>query len=162
MSIPGTELKEVMRRYATGVMVLTVRDEDGYHAVTVNSVTSVSLEPPLMLVCLEKNARSHTLLERAGAFTLNILSESQLETGKLFAYERLARTAPLAHAPGSPAENGSLILDGALGWLECRTVAAYPGGDHTIFLAEVTRTYVNASESRPLLYYQSRWLALPS
>jgi len=151
-----------MRRFATGVMVLTVRDGDNYHAVTVNSVTSVSLEPPLMLVCLEKNARSHALVERAGAFTLNILSESQLETGKLFAYDRAARTAPRAHAPGVPAENGSLILEGTLGWLECHTLAAYPGGDHTIFLAEVTRTYVSEEQTRPLLYYQSLWLTLSS
>src|SRR4029077_20731252 len=84
--------KQVMRRYATGVMVLTVREGEGMHAVTVNSVTSVSLEPPLVLVCIEKNARSHELVRATGAFALNILSAEQMEAGKKFAYEREARS----------------------------------------------------------------------
>ncbi len=69
--------KQVMRRFATGVIVLTVPDGEGMHAVTVNAVTSVSLNPLLMLVCIEKNAQSHGLVHSAGLFALNILDEQQ-------------------------------------------------------------------------------------
>lgn len=160
MPVTPNHLKQVMRRYATGVMVLTVPDGDNYHAVTVNSVTSVSLEPPLVLVCLEKNARSHDLVERAGAFALNILSDAQMELGKIFAYDRDARSAPLQHAQAAPGQAGALIFAGALGWLDCRIRAAYPGGDHTIFLAEVADAAIDGASSAPLIYFESRWLAL--
>lgn len=151
-------LKQVMRRYATGVMVLTVRVGTEHHAVTVNSVTSVSLEPVLLLVCLEKNARSHELVHRAQAFGLNILSEDQEELGKKFAYDREARQHPEQHAQTLPGQSGALVFAGSLGWFECRVVAEYPGGDHTIFLAEVTHAEVGEAEARPLLYYASRWI----
>lgn len=153
--------KQVMRRYATGVMVLTVRDGDGLHAVTVNSVTSVSLEPVLLLVCLEQNARSHTLVHAAGAFVLNILAEQQAALGQVFAYDRAARSAPLDFAAVESMTDGGVVLDGSLGWIDCRVVAEYPGGDHTIFLAEVLSAAVAPTSSSPLIYYETHWLGLP-
>src|SRR5581483_12214074 len=98
MSLDANTYKHVMRRYATGVMVLTVRDGQGFHAVTVNAVTSVSLEPILLLVCLEKNARSHQLLHEGKNFALNILSDAQEDLGKMFAFDREARKTPLTFA----------------------------------------------------------------
>jgi len=93
--------KQMMRRYATGVMVLTIREGENFHAVTVNSVTSVSLEPILLLVCLEKNARSHELLRRAGTFALMILSNTQ---------SNWANASPLTALPGVHRVNSPSII----------------------------------------------------
>lgn len=154
--------KKVMRRFATGVMVLTVRDGENFHAVTVNSVTSVSLAPILLLVCLEKNARSHELLHEAQTFALNILSDAQMELGKSLAYDRVARSTPREQAAYHVSARGELWLDNALGYLECRVTAEYAGGDHTIFLGEVVNAVFVESDARPLIYFQGEWKNLSS
>ncbi len=155
--LDANTFKHVMRQYATGVMVLTVRDGAGFHAATVNSVTSVSLAPVLLLVCLEKNARSHALIHAVGTFALNILAATQVELGKKFSYDRAARSAPQEHAAGTVSARGEFLLDDSPAYLECRVVAEYAGGDHTIFLAEVTDANVQADNADPLLYYHSQW-----
>ncbi len=152
--------KQVMRRFATGVMVLTVRDGDGMHAVTVNGLTSVSLNPLLMLICIEKNAHSHGLVHSTGAFVLNILSDGQRELGERFAYDRDARSRPLNFVKGRTGQTGALIFDESLGFLECRVTTEYPGGDHTIFLAEVVDAAVQGTPNGPLLYFGGKWLSL--
>lgn len=150
--------KRIMRRFATGVMVLTVRDgTQEFHAVTVNSVTSVSLEPVLLLVCLEKDGRSHELLHAAGTFALSILSAEQMELGKKFAYERNARNVPRAHAATTLSAHGELLFQDTPGWLECRVVAEYPGGDHTIFLGEVVEAALGGTRVNPLIYFEGGW-----
>jgi flavin reductase len=151
--------KQVMRRYATGVMVLTVRDGEGFHAVTVNSVVSVSLDPILLSVSLEKNARSHELMHKAGTFALSILSDKQIELGKKFAYDREARNEPRAQAAWYVSERGELLFEETLGYFECRVTAEYEGGDHTIFLGAVIDTAV-VTDALPLLYYQGGWHSL--
>lgn len=151
--------KQVMRRYATGVMVLTVRDGTDFHAVTVNSVTSVSLDPILLLVCLEKDARSHHLVHHAQTFALSILSDAQIEIGKKFAYDRDARNTPREHAPHLITARGELVLDDSLGYFESRVTAEYDGGDHTIFLAQVVNMHLGA-DANPLIYFKSNWVNL--
>jgi flavin reductase (DIM6/NTAB) family NADH-FMN oxidoreductase RutF len=158
--IDASLFKQVMRRYATGVMVLTVRDGEAFYAVTVNSVTSVSLEPPLLLVCLEKNTRSHALVHNAGQFALNILSAAQAELGKAFAYDRAARSTPTQLAETFIHASGALLFTNAPGYFVCRVVAEYPGGDHTIFLAEVQDAQLHADNPEPLVYYAGEWHAL--
>ncbi len=160
MAIDATLYKQVMRRYATGVMVLTVRDGKNFHAVTVNSVTSVSLEPILLLVCLEKNARSHELLQEAKTFALNILSEAQAELGKTFAYDRAARNEPRAQSAHFVSARGELLFKDSLGYFECRVVAEYAGGDHTIFLGEVANAAISGAAMTPLIYFLGEWEAL--
>lgn len=154
--VDTTLYKRIMGRYATGVMVLTVRQDDDFHAVTVNSVASVSLEPTLLLVCLEKNARSHELVHQAQSFALTILSDAQMELGKKFAYERNARNKPRQHSAHFISERGELLLQDSLGYFECRVTAEYDGGDHTIFLAEVLRVEPGA-HVKPLIYFEGQW-----
>jgi flavin reductase (DIM6/NTAB) family NADH-FMN oxidoreductase RutF len=158
--VDANSFKQVMRRFATGVMVLTVRDGEGMHAVTVNGLTSVSLNPLLVLVCLEKNAHSHGLVHETGAFALNILGDAQQELGERFAYDREARRHPGNWVKGHAGQTGALILDESLGFLECRVTAEYPGGDHTIFLAEVVNAQAGKPEAAPLIYYDRQWLSL--
>lgn len=158
--VDANSFKQVMRRFATGVMVLTVKADAEMHAVTVNAVTSVSLEPLLMLVCIEKNAVSHELIRTAGAFALNILSEAQRELGDRFAYDRDARKHPSDLAAGHLGETGALLFDDSPGCLECRVTAEYDGGDHTIFLARVVRLEIRDSDAGPLLYYDGELMGL--
>jgi flavin reductase (DIM6/NTAB) family NADH-FMN oxidoreductase RutF len=160
MPVDANLFKQVMRRFATGVMVLTVVAPEGMHAVTMNGVTSLSLDPVLMLVCIEKNARSHGLVRAARAFVLNILSAAQSELGQIFAYDRAARQHPADLVQGHIGATGALIFDEALGYLECRLTAEYAGGDHTIFVAEVVAANVNAVADEPLIYYGGKWLTL--
>jgi flavin reductase len=160
MSVDIDLFKQVMRRFATGVMVLTTGHGREMHAMTVNAVTSVSLNPLLMLVCIEKGARSHDLVHSAGAFALNILTDRQRDLGERFAYDREARSHPDAYAEGYVGLTGALILKESLGFLECRVTAEYPGGDHTIFIGEVVNAHVNEAAGGPLLYYGGRWPGL--
>lgn len=158
--VDANSFKQVMRRFATGVMVLTVKAGAETHAVTVNAVTSVSLEPLLMLVCIEKNAVSHELIKAAGAFALNILSEAQRELGARFAYDREARQRPLDWVAGHSGETGALLFDESPGCLECWVTAEYDGGDHTIFLGEVVRLEMRETGAGPLLYYDGELMGL--
>ncbi len=158
--------KQVMRRFATGVMVLTVPDgttgaHSGMHAATVNAVTSVSLNPLLMLVCIEKNAQSHGLLHAAGVFALNILRDDQRELGERFAYDREARGRPADFVKGAVGQTGALLFQDALAFLECRVTAEHPGGDHTIFIGEVVNAQIEQANSGPLIYYGGKFANLP-
>ncbi len=161
MTIEATLLKQVMRRFATGVMVLTVPMGEGMHAVTVNAVTSVSLNPALMLVCIEKNAQSHAAVHAAGVFVLNILSAAQVELGQRFAFDREARQHPQDFTTGYQGQTGALILRDSPAFLECRVVAEYPGGDHTIFIGEVVNAGQVDGAAGPLLYYESHFITMP-
>jgi flavin reductase (DIM6/NTAB) family NADH-FMN oxidoreductase RutF len=160
MSVDIDLFKQVMRHFATGVMVLTVGDGRQMHAMTVNAVTSVSLSPLLMLVCIEQNAQSLELVRAAGAFALNILTDRQRQLGELFAYDREARSHPEAFVEGYAGQTGALIFKEALGFLECRVTTEYAGGDHTIFIGQVVNARMNETPSGPLLYYGRKWLSL--
>ncbi len=153
--------KQVMRHFATGVMVLTVADGEGMHAVTVNGLTSLSLSPLLMLVCIEHNAYSHGLLRETKSFALNILGSDQAEWGQRFAFDREARGRPMELVEGHRGQTGAWIFDHTLGFLECRVSAEYPGGDHTIFVGEVLTAGVGETEAGPLLYYDRQFISLP-
>lgn len=160
MSIDIDLFKQVMRRFATGVMVMTVADGMETHAMTVNAVTSVSLTPLLMLVCVENKARSHELLRASRAFVLNILTDRQRELGERFAYDSESRAHPEALVEGTAGMTGGLIFKESLGFLECRVTAEYPAGDHTIFIGEVVDGRVNDESAGPLLYYGGKWQSM--
>jgi flavin reductase (DIM6/NTAB) family NADH-FMN oxidoreductase RutF len=153
----GSDLRGVMRRFATGITVVTAQPEQGPPlGVTVNSLTSVSLQPPLVLICLAKYLRLHAAISEAGLFAVNLLDGDQEDVSRRFAGQRPDGDpfADLAVARG--AATGAPLLAGGLGHLECRLVAAYPGGDHTIFLGEVLAAAV--TDERPaLVYYKSRY-----
>jgi flavin reductase len=157
MSVDVSVFKQVMRRFATGVMVLTARDGREMHAITVNAVASVSLDPLLMLVCIEKGARTHELVHAAGAFALNILTDRQRELGERFAYDKEARSHPDALVEGYAGQTGAMVFKESLGFLECRVTAEYSGGDHTIFVGQVVNAHVNQGAAGPLLHYEGEW-----
>lgn len=150
MAIDKNELRRVMGHFATGVTVVTTRDPDGrFFGLTANAVASVSLAPPLLLVCVDKKAESYPFFERSKLFTINILSAEQEDLSRRFAVSGGDKFEGVSFRVGA---NGAPILDGALAYLECKVVAAYDGGDHTIYLGEASEA--ETSDGKPLLFYR--------
>ncbi|HYB90490.1 MAG TPA: flavin reductase family protein [Candidatus Binataceae bacterium] len=150
MPIEKNELRRVMGHFATGVTVITTRSKTGkLHGLTANSVTSVSLVPPLLLICVDKKSESYPSFEESRVFTVNILASSQEHISRRFAISGGNKFEGVSHRIGA---NGAPILDGTLGYLECAIVNGLDGGDHTIFLGEVLQG--ETREAKPLLFYR--------
>jgi len=147
--------RQLMGCFATGVTVVTLADPQlGKAGITINSLTSVSLDPPLILFCLDKKARLYPAFRRAKLFAVNILSEEQEAISRHFANYRLY---PEAGNIWDKPKKGCPILRGTLGWMVCRKKATYQGGDHVIYLAEAVDLYRRAGSRNPLLYVHSRY-----
>lgn len=129
--------RQVMGQFPTGVTVVTTRSSEGLSGITVNSFTSVSLEPALVLICID--LKSHTLpfLRASGSFAVNFLTSEQEDLSRCFAKTAAERNAYFCNATYHEAATGSPILDGTLAFIDARVVAEYPGGDHAIFLGKV-------------------------
>ncbi len=158
MSFDPRTFRDACGHFATGVVVATCIDKSGQPAgVTVNSFTSVSLDPPLVLFCLDKGAYSRAVFADVQLFAINILSGSQQDLSTTFAQSDVDRFADVACNAG---QNGAPLLDGALCHLECVTEHRYPGGDHEIIVGRVTNLSVEHAEERPLIYYKGKYGAL--
>ena len=152
------EHRRVVGRFATGVTVVTTVLDGQHHALTANSFTSVSLDPFLVLFCPERIARFHDAVLAAGVFGVSVLARDQRESSRRFA----ARGRPLdgqfdgvPHSVGP--RTGTVLLDGALSTLECRTVTTADAGDHTVVIGEVLGLGVPLPTGEPLLYYEGRY-----
>lgn len=136
--------------------MLTVRDDAGRPAgMTASSLASVSLEPPLVSVCVEHTAELHDLILAAPEFVVNVLESSQEELARRFADRHEDRFEGIGYHFGP---EGLIRLDGALAHIECERFATYAGGDHTIVIGRVVGG--EAHEGRPLLYYRGGYAAL--
>lgn len=150
--IDQAEFRRVMGHFATGVAVVTSRRDDGTPCgLTANAVASVSLNPTLVLVCVEKRSDSHRCIHEHGAFAVNVLAEGPGETiARRFATWGVPdKFAGLAHRTE---RTGAPVLEEALAWLDCEVREHLPGGDHTVFLGEVMAG--DTGEGTPLLYYR--------
>jgi flavin reductase (DIM6/NTAB) family NADH-FMN oxidoreductase RutF len=148
----GEELRALMRRFPAGVAVVSV-DADGQRlALTVGSLVSLSLEPPLVGISISRQAAMHELLREAGAFGVSLLRAGQEDLAQRFA----RGMPPIALWEGVEVRAGAFgepLLTGALGWLECRLTAGHPTGDHTFFVGEVVA--IEPGETgEPLLYLE--------
>jgi flavin reductase (DIM6/NTAB) family NADH-FMN oxidoreductase RutF len=142
--------------WATGIAVVTLIDASGVpHGMTVNSFTSVSLEPPLVLVCIDYRATILPHLPISQSFAINILAEEHAELSSRFARKLEDRFENLDSVPG---RQGAPMLSGALAVFECSVVQSIPAGDHQIVVAQVHS--VNSGEGRPLLYFASGYQTL--
>ena len=148
--------RRVMGQFATGVTVVTTRLGDQVHGLTANAVCSVSLEPLLVLVCVDHSADTHPLLEKSGVFAVNILSEKQEDLSRLFAGPTEEKAGHLEAMGYRTAVTGAPIIEGCLAYLDCRVVAAYPGGDHTIFVGQVEEAEIT-DDGPPLLFFRGRY-----
>ena len=140
----GEELREVMRRFPAPVAVVTAEVDGERFGLTVGSLVSLSLEPPLAGISIGKDSSSHEPIRRAGGWAASLLGGSQARIAQHFARSGIP---PLALWHGVDVRDGARgpLVEGALGWLECRTVAEHEAGDHTIFIAEVEAIELGAS-----------------
>lgn len=160
MSLGATEFRQAMGRFATGVTIVTLDVEGEVHGMTANAFASVSLDPPLLLVCVDHAARTHAHLHARKRFGVNVLCESQRAISEYYARSTYIR----AHAEEETGArfdrtaHGTPILHGALAYLECRLQSTHEAGDHTIFIAEVEDVVVG--EGDPLLFFRGRYLKI--
>jgi 3-hydroxy-9,10-secoandrosta-1,3,5(10)-triene-9,17-dione monooxygenase reductase component len=134
MTIDSALFRSVLGRFATGVTVVTTRDAEGRdHGMTVSAFSSVSLDPPLVLCCIERRTAMHAVLERAQTFAVNILSASQEALSRRFSEREHERFDGIGYERG---QSGAALLEGVLGYLECRIVARHEAGDHTIVVGD--------------------------
>jgi len=137
MTIEKDFFRQVMGQFTTGVTIVTARSQDGLAGLTVNSFASVSLDPPLVLICVDLYSTALPFIRASGSFAVNILTSKQENLSQCFATTSSERYEHFCHASFHVASTGSPILDGALAFIDSRIVAEYPGGDHVIFLGLV-------------------------
>ena len=151
MSVSPSEFRNTLGRFATGITVVTVQEGEEVRGITVNAFTSVSLEPPLILVSIDKKANSHALLAQSERYGVSILSEHQEAMSNLFAGRPdESIEVHYDHVDGFP------LVHGALAQLVCRKVEAHEAGDHTLYIGEVERLSYQ-DEGKPLLYFGGRY-----
>lgn len=147
------DLRNVMGRFATGITVITAGQAEP-RGMTANSFTSVSLEPPLVLVCVRRDAAMHKTILEHGGFAVSVLAANQERIARMFANPARPRgtlefaAVDVLRGPHS----GAPVLAGALAWLECKLSAVYEGGDHSILLGEV-QTLSRGTTEDALLFY---------
>jgi len=147
------EFRRACGRFATGITIATVSDARGTpHGLTVNSFTSVSLDPPLVSICLGHAVSLIETFRAASYFGINVLAESQRAVSERFARKGQDRFEGIAWETGA---HGVPLIAGVLAALECRTVERIRAGDHDILLAQMVTARV--VEGRPLVYFASRY-----
>lgn len=157
MSIDEAGFKQAMSHFASGVTIVTTEHGGKQYGLTVASFASLSLSPPLVLVCVEKSVKSHDAIAAAQSFGVSILEEGQADVSGRFA----SRTEDKFE--GVKVRRGSLgvpLIEGAICTLECRLSQQLPGGDHSIFVGEVVEA--QTSEGNPLVYYRSGYRQITS
>jgi flavin reductase (DIM6/NTAB) family NADH-FMN oxidoreductase RutF len=150
MPIDDARFKLAMSHFASGVTVVTTEHEGKPYGMTVASFASLSLHPPLVLVCVEKGAKSHDAIAAAGAFGVSILGAAQQDVSGRFASRREDKFEGVSVRTG---ELNVPLIEGAICALECRLHAQLPGGDHSIFVGEVVDARV--TDDAPLVYFRS-------
>jgi flavin reductase (DIM6/NTAB) family NADH-FMN oxidoreductase RutF len=163
VSIGPKFFRQVMRKFATGVTALTVRDGESLHGMTANAFASVSLSPTLVLVCIEKGNTTHAFVSRAGNFAMNILSVEQELLAKRLAKQLVAPADPFADIAHHSAATGAPIFDDCIAYVDCRVVAAHDAGDHTIFVGQVEAAGFGRGQAlAPLLWFNGEYEAIAS
>jgi flavin reductase (DIM6/NTAB) family NADH-FMN oxidoreductase RutF len=162
VAVSTEQFKAVMRRWASGITIVTTRREGGIHGMTANAFCGVSLDPPLILVCVERQTHTHDLIAEQQAFGVHFLAADQKEFSNLcagFSGETGHWLESLAYRVE---QTGAPILDGFPDWLDCRLWASYDGGDHAIYVGLVEAAGAGAVE--PLLWFDRgyRWIAAES
>ena len=157
MSVPPDAFRSALRKFASGVTIVTVAADGELHGMTASSFASVSLVPPLVLVCLDKSSRTLALVAQTGSFAVNVLRADQQEVSHAFARAGVKPFSSISHHLG---DNGAPLLDDAIAVLECTTYRVFEAGDHDVVLGEVTASAVPGGD--PLVYYDGAYRSLSS
>jgi len=152
------EYREAVSRFATGITVVTCQVQGVDHAMTANSFTSVSLDPLLVLVCVERESRFHDAISATPHWAVSILENSAVDAARWLATKGRPLHGQLDDVPHSRGEvSGAALISDALATLECRTYATHRAGDHDVVLGEVLTVSGSEPGSDPLLYYRRRY-----
>lgn len=155
--VDATLYRQLLSRFATGVTVITTRNEAGVPVgMTASSLTSVSLTPPLVSVCVDVSNDMHRALSSTGTFVINILGADQAEMSHRFAVTPSEQR--FLDLPYSETPEGLILLNGTLAHIACERFADFPLGDHTLFVGRVTGG--GTADGEPLLYYRSKYASL--
>ncbi|MBI4785795.1 MAG: flavin reductase [Chloroflexi bacterium] len=150
--------RRVMRRLATGVTVVTVRDGNFVHGMTANTFTSVSLTPTLVLISVMRSSTTHEFITRARNFAVNILSAAQRPLAERFAHQVPMPPEPFGDIAYHEQATGAPIFDDCIAYVDCRLVAAHDAGDHTLFIGEVVDLgFGHSKDAAPLLWLDGKY-----
>jgi flavin reductase (DIM6/NTAB) family NADH-FMN oxidoreductase RutF len=150
MPIDDAHFRLAMSHFASGVTIVTTSHEGKRFGMTVASFASLSLHPPLVLICIERSVKTHDAIAAAGKFGVSILSGAQADISSKFASRNDDKFGGVELVPG---EMDVPLIAGALTAIECRVYDQLPGGDHSIFIGEVLK--IHTTEGEPLLYFRS-------
>jgi flavin reductase (DIM6/NTAB) family NADH-FMN oxidoreductase RutF len=156
--VTADQFRNSLKRWASGVSVVTTRRDGGIRGITVSSFCSLSLDPPLILVCIDRKSASHDLIAEQGCFAVNILRREQEQVSDMAAGRLGEGSAHLEGVSSRSEATGAPILDGTLAWLDCRLAGSHREGDHTIYVGQVEAA--GDSEGEPLLYYAGAYRAI--
>ena len=151
--VDENRFRDVMSRLVTGVALVTSRLDGSVHVLTVNAVNSVSLNPPLVLVCLDRSGNSHDPVIASGSFAVSVLASDQEKMAHRFA--RGTHRERFAGIEFRDSSSGSPVLPDALAWLDCAIRAVHPAGDHSIVVGEVLGC--GAGEGDPLVFFRGEY-----
>lgn len=153
MDITADSFKQTLRRWASGVTIVTFQDDEGTHGLTVSAFLSVSMTPPLVLVSVDKHTNSHPRLLEVARYGVSILSAEQQRVSNHFAGWDDELEPPFTDLGGFP------VLDGAAANLVCKMHVQHDGGDHTLFVGEIEQVSWR-EDAEPLVYYSGAYRAL--
>jgi flavin reductase (DIM6/NTAB) family NADH-FMN oxidoreductase RutF len=157
MAIDEQAFKQALSQWASGITVITSCEPDGtFKGMTASSFSSISKNPPLIMVCVAKHLYTHQVIEQNGAFAVNILSTEQEYWGRLFAGMHPEVENRWEDIQTQTAETGCPILPGVLGWVDCRLFQKIDAGDHSIFVGKVLAAD-GTGMGNPLMYFNRQW-----
>ena len=154
MPVSDEVFKELMKRFAAGVTLVTFNENNTFGGLTVSSFCSLSMTPPLVLICIDRKIVSHDSLEKADTFGVNICNSEQGKLAWDFANSNIDKNELIKSLPHTLTKLGTPLLDGCLATMECKITQKYDGGDHTIFVGQVEEGNVD-EKAKPLVYYGS-------
>jgi flavin reductase (DIM6/NTAB) family NADH-FMN oxidoreductase RutF len=161
MDVRPDFFRQVMGHFVTGVSVVTALDGEQPQGITVNALSSVSLEPPLVLVALDRRRFITPTVRRAGRYAVNVLAESQQALSDCFAGAAVTPGRDLfCGAAWHAGTTGLPLLEGAIATLECTVVETFSAGDHDLFVGRVDALASDEQQPQPLLYYRRRYLRI--
>ena len=156
MAVSHEEFRQALGRFASGVTVVTCKCDLGNPCgLTVSAFSSLSLEPPLVLICIDRRASVYADLKEGSCFAVNVLAQDQESVSRRFASRDEDRFKGIGYREG---KTGAPLIEGALAFIECRVVHSYAGGDHTIFVGQVEASEV--SDGKPLLYFRGGYSSI--
>jgi flavin reductase len=153
------EFRSIFGHFPTGVTIVTTAAGEELQGMTANAVASLSLDPVLVLVCVDQGTHTYRVLEAGGVFAVNILGEHQEDVSRLFAKHAEPEIGTLRGQRFTLGSTGAPILEDCLGYVECRVAGVHEGGDHSIFIGEVVDGRIVA-DVKPLVFFRGRYHAL--